>query len=234
MARKPPMKLRCGARARTTGKPCKNWAMPNGRCRMHGGKSPGGIASPSFKHGRYSKYLPGRFIERYAEAAQDKDLLSLRDDIALMDVRLVDLLLQLHTGESGQLWQEVIEAKRRLDHAILISDADAVRGALASLDKLLESGVNDHAAWREIVDLLERKRRLSDSEHRRQIQNGELVPIEDVFAFADALILAVKRHVNDLDMLGAINEDLFVYFGDMLDAGYLPRSVNMSDAMDDS
>lgn len=32
---------RCGAHARTTGAPCQSPAMSNGRCRMHGGKSPG-------------------------------------------------------------------------------------------------------------------------------------------------------------------------------------------------
>jgi hypothetical protein len=32
---------RCLAYARTTGQPCKNASMPNGRCRMHGGKSTG-------------------------------------------------------------------------------------------------------------------------------------------------------------------------------------------------
>lgn len=32
---------RCGAYARQTGKPCLGWAMKNGRCRMHGGKSTG-------------------------------------------------------------------------------------------------------------------------------------------------------------------------------------------------
>ncbi len=31
----------CGAKARTTGKPCKGSAMKNGRCRFHGGKSTG-------------------------------------------------------------------------------------------------------------------------------------------------------------------------------------------------
>lgn len=31
----------CGAHCRTTGEPCKNYPMPNGRCRMHGGKSTG-------------------------------------------------------------------------------------------------------------------------------------------------------------------------------------------------
>ncbi len=33
--------MRCGAHARQTGQPCKAWAMKNGRCRMHGGKSTG-------------------------------------------------------------------------------------------------------------------------------------------------------------------------------------------------
>lgn len=49
-----PMQLwnapRCGAHARTTGNPCRGPAMPNGRCRMHGGK-----AGRKPTHGRYTK-----------------------------------------------------------------------------------------------------------------------------------------------------------------------------------
>lgn len=41
---------RCGAYARTTGEPCKGWAMANGRCRMHGGN-----AGRPVTHGRYTK-----------------------------------------------------------------------------------------------------------------------------------------------------------------------------------
>lgn len=48
-----PMHLsqRCGAYARTTGTPCKSPAMVNGRCRMHGGKTPvkHGLRSRVFK-----------------------------------------------------------------------------------------------------------------------------------------------------------------------------------------
>jgi len=39
---------RCGAYARTTFQECKSPAMANGRCRMHGGKTP-------IKHGLRSK-----------------------------------------------------------------------------------------------------------------------------------------------------------------------------------
>jgi hypothetical protein len=46
---------RCGAQMRS-GKPCRSPAMANGRCRMHGGKSPGAPRGNrnAFKHGRYS------------------------------------------------------------------------------------------------------------------------------------------------------------------------------------
>lgn len=45
-----PMK-RCGAHARTTGKPCERLGMSNGRCRLHGGLSTG----RPITHGRRTK-----------------------------------------------------------------------------------------------------------------------------------------------------------------------------------
>jgi len=46
-----PMQAFCGAHCRTTGQPCKNHPMPNGRCRMHGGKSTGRPTT----HGLFTK-----------------------------------------------------------------------------------------------------------------------------------------------------------------------------------
>lgn len=36
---------RCGARCKSTGKPCMGRAMPNGRCRYHGGMSTGPLTA---------------------------------------------------------------------------------------------------------------------------------------------------------------------------------------------
>jgi hypothetical protein len=44
----------CGAKTRR-GTACQQPAMRNGRCRLHGGKTPRGLASPHLKHGRYSQ-----------------------------------------------------------------------------------------------------------------------------------------------------------------------------------
>jgi hypothetical protein len=53
-----PMHLspRCGAGTRS-GNPCRSPAMANGRCRMHGGPSPGaprGKANGNYRHGRFT------------------------------------------------------------------------------------------------------------------------------------------------------------------------------------
>ena len=58
MHRLSPMHLspRCGAQTRSRS-PCRAPAMPNGRCRMHGGASPGaarGKANGNYKHGRFT------------------------------------------------------------------------------------------------------------------------------------------------------------------------------------
>ena len=57
MQSKLPMHLspRCGARTRT-GRQCRSPAMRNGRCRMHGGGSPGAPKGNrnAFKHGYYA------------------------------------------------------------------------------------------------------------------------------------------------------------------------------------
>jgi len=56
-----PMRLLCGAHCRTTGEPCQSYPMPNGRCRMHGGK-----AGRKPIHGRYTKAA----IERRQEVRE--------------------------------------------------------------------------------------------------------------------------------------------------------------------
>ncbi|WP_439619368.1 HGGxSTG domain-containing protein [Hyphomonas sp.] len=47
----------CGAKTRQ-GHPCPSWSMPNGRCRMHGGTSPGAPKGNrnAWKHGKYSAW----------------------------------------------------------------------------------------------------------------------------------------------------------------------------------
>ncbi len=46
----------CGAFARSAGRPCRQIAMTNGRCYLHGGKSTG-AKKTKVKHGLYTKKM---------------------------------------------------------------------------------------------------------------------------------------------------------------------------------
>ena len=52
-----PLSPRCGARTRS-GHSCRQPAMTNGRCRLHGGKSPGaprGTANGNYRNGQWTR-----------------------------------------------------------------------------------------------------------------------------------------------------------------------------------
>lgn len=52
---------RCGAYARTTGKPCNSPAMNNGRCRMHGGKSTGPKTKKGKERAKRGNWKSGKY-----------------------------------------------------------------------------------------------------------------------------------------------------------------------------
>lgn len=51
---------RCGATGKRTGQPCRGAAMPNGRCRMHGGASTGPRTAAGLERCRAATWKHGR------------------------------------------------------------------------------------------------------------------------------------------------------------------------------
>src|SRR5262249_32735813 len=52
---------RCGARSKRTGKPCQGAAMPNGRCKLHGGKSTGPRTPEGLERSRQANWKHWHF-----------------------------------------------------------------------------------------------------------------------------------------------------------------------------
>src|SRR6266566_3158757 len=72
---------RCGARSKRTGKPCRGAAMPNGRCKLHGGKSTGPRTMEGLERSRRANWKHGHF-SREAKAQRSRlraAILTLRD-----------------------------------------------------------------------------------------------------------------------------------------------------------
>ncbi len=74
--------LRCHAKTRSGGR-CKNRAMENGRCRMHGGKTPKGQMN-NLRHGVYAEAL----TESEKEAWERIPIGSIDDEIRLAKLQL--------------------------------------------------------------------------------------------------------------------------------------------------
>src|ERR1019366_8858276 len=126
---------------------------PNGRCRLHGGKSLGGIASPRFKHGRYSKHVmfqpPAPGMAWLNHVAQDTSDVDLRREIAFITAGIRELQRALlghmaHPGMPMRAYVRALQAAhRRRDDARL-------RALLCTPPRTGGCGFPEHAAWREI------------------------------------------------------------------------------------
>ncbi len=196
---------RCGAKTRG-GAPCKAYAMTNGRCRMHGGKSLAGAASPAFKTGRYSKYLPERLSARYQEAQNDPQLLALRDEVALIDSRLAELLGRVDTGESAKRWQEAQDAFDELRKARTKGDAKEFTAARGELERTLLSG-NDYDVWAEIASMVNLRKQLVESERKRLVEMQSVITSERAMVLLATVVDIIRKHVTDRNTLTAISAE---------------------------
>ena len=79
------------------------------RCRLHGGATPQGIASPHYRGKGYSQAVPKHLKDIYEARFNDPELLSLHKEIALCDTRIEDLLTQI-SGRMGDCIHQVSEA----------------------------------------------------------------------------------------------------------------------------
>ncbi len=115
---------RCTAKAKGSQSQCKNPVAPGRtKCRFHGGATPRGLASPHFKHGRYSKHLPTKLGALLNSKELPSELLSLQYELVLFDTRLKDLTTRLNNERKftdHQIWKEIrttIEGRRKLAEA---------------------------------------------------------------------------------------------------------------------
>lgn len=185
-------KPRCQAWSSRKGRQCMGLAMPSGKCRVHGGSSLKGIASPKLVTGKYSKYLPNRLLDTYTEALEDTDLITLRNEIALLESRLVDLLSRIDSGESGNIWNALQDKTNKMLSAIRSSDADKQRIILSDITNLILRGNSDYTIWKEIQDILDQIRKLKESERRRLIDAQQMITAEQALLHSKALGAAVR------------------------------------------
>ena len=179
--------------------------MPNGRCKLHGGMTPTGMALPQTKHGRYSKHLPTRYLTRYDEARNDPEFYALREEIALIDSRLADLLAKIDQGEALATWKALAKTMAEHDSA---EDGVGQSYALAKIRELIQRGLGDFATWEDIYRVVEQRRRLAETETRRLEKAQQTITAEQAMLLLAAVVDVIRTHVSDRNILSAVSRDL--------------------------
>jgi hypothetical protein len=170
---------------------------------MHGGRTLMGLAAPRLKTGRYSKFLPTRLAAEYERAAHDPELLALRHELAVVEVRINDLLSRVDTGEAGGLWRQARAAWQTVKQARAEKRPLKQARAAVELDGLLEQAIGDDAAWHDILQLIEQRRKLVESEAKRLAAMQQMMTTEEAMLWLGAVVAiltnrkraALKRHI---------------------------------------
>lgn len=200
----PPESLEiCGAVCGDGDRLCRQKPMANGRCRLHGGKMPGGVAAPGYKTGRYSKYVPKRLRDKYEELREDGDMTRLDEELSLLTLRISELLESI--GEAPP-WEE-LKAKWKQ-----ISGGTELTGHLAELDAIIERGTAasrvQAGVWVELRQLIQEKTKTASAEWSRLHDLQGLVHLDRVMAMWRGVLEAIRANVADPTVLRAVTADV--------------------------
>ena len=200
------LKAICGAKRKSDGRPCMSPPMPNGRCRMHGGATPVGIASANFKHGRYSKYMPTRLLERYQQGLNDEELLRLDDEIAVTDVRISELLEDIDLGDSKMAWYELSRQYDAFIAASRANDAQESARAIRKIGELIGQGKKSVRRWEMLFRAFDTRRKLVESERKRRTEMQQMITAEEMNMVLALVQDTIKRYVPSEKLPEVANE----------------------------
>jgi hypothetical protein len=211
------LRLKCSATVKSTGERCKKWAVEGYRvCGSHGAGSPhkgrpGGFNKIMTKAGRtsrYASYLPGDLAERMNKIYLDPELLSFRDDISLLDLRISQLLDMIANGNFMGDWETLLgcykSMRKNLEKG---GNPEKFDEAFERMGEIFGSTDTDVHTWNQIVTILAERRKFAESEAKRMIQAESMLRLDEVNRLMGALASAVKEYVTDTDVLEKINRE---------------------------
>lgn len=210
---------------RKPGETCPTDPMGNGRCRMHGGKTPQGIGLPQTKSGIHSKNIPARYLTAYEEHLADPGFKELRPAVAVMQSMIEESKKRLDSGESGWLWKQLRNQWREVEIARRTNDLDALPGLLNDVGRLIRDGAKEWIAEEELITRLGKLQRLIESERKREIEEHKMMAIDKVLSLMGAMADIVRRNVPDEGILRAIDAEFTSILEDSLQRLFDP-SVN--------
>jgi hypothetical protein len=145
--------------------------------------------------------------KQYERSMADPELLSLNNELSIIDTRLLQLIKRLDKGESGRLWLVAGELYEQLTMALRAGSVSDVNKKMMALGEVLKKGSDEYGLWKEIGESMDRRRSLSEAERRRLVDGQYMIDVEKAKTLIAALAASVRKHVTDIKALSAISED---------------------------
>jgi hypothetical protein len=154
---------------------------------MHGGGSLAGVASPTFKDGSRSAYMPKNLASIY-EQVKDETA-DLQRNMALNEAFIREKLKTLEDGgDSREIWQKMYMANENYGGVMVMADL---------IEKLADERERYHRTVTEIQGTLAEQRRDLQAKAGIELSKARAVSAEQFNTFAAAVLIAIKEEIVD-------------------------------------
>jgi hypothetical protein len=189
---------------------CENTVSKAGdACRSHGGESLKGIAHPNTVTGRYSKYLLPEMRERYEASLADPDQASMRDELAIIDDRIVRLIISIREKEAGPSFYIQLRQKWvALQRASRGGDPAAFQTAMDALDETIRTASAEAYLYEDIGRWVERRARIAERVDKHIMNQRQHVSFGEFSLFMLALQSILREEVGDRKALNRIADKI--------------------------
>lgn len=180
----------CGAKTRNGNHAiCHRYPIAdNGRCKLHGGTSPGRpITTGRYSmKGRYAKILEGSKLgEMYSSAIESQSLLDLKETTALLETvlqRVTERATKFDSTDFRKIALDLFKQWQDLES----TDPDAARSKLLELGEWLKEGVSEDRALDRVAEHADRLAKRIEGVWQIKLQKQQTVNAHDLrllFAF---------------------------------------------------
>lgn len=162
---------------------------------------------PTTKTSRYGKSInrvPLR--ERYEEQLIAPDLLSLRDENALLISRLNDLLSRL--DEKAIDFAAMLALHQELETYIKLGDLALIQTVSSQMSELINKGLAEAEIFREVYQIVEHRRKLVETEMKTIHTIGSMLSAEQFMTLLSKVVAALTLHVSDKTQLAAVHGEI--------------------------
>lgn len=173
--------------------------------------------------GLFSHVLPAALDGHYQNARGNPALTALNEHIALVDGKIFELFSKLADGESPAAWREVRKLAADLRDALaefqtarkavppnvfaITSSLNRLDETIKELGRLAERGASSSKAWEAIASNIYLRKKLTDSEVKRQktmhdafLKEGKHRDAQDRMEFGELLAGSPKRRRRERTM----------------------------------